>query len=901
MPPTTLVIDLGSTTVIAATAAAGSMQFVRSSPALVGVDGDAVIVGARAHDLSIGHPDAVASQLVRRLGDSAPVILGGRACSIDELLGALIDDCVTAAGVDPATTHLVLTRPAAWREHRLDLLAGLSRDRGFESVEITCGPVVAAATALGEGSGPVIVVDAGGSTIEVSVVSNADVDPVASQNLERLGGNDFDQAVFAHVDTTIDGMLGDLDRRDPHVRQSMLELRQECTRAKERLSTDTETTIPVSFPGLDTSVRITRSEFESLIRPQVEAIVALVDRVMVSAQLSAQQLAGRVMVGGSAHIPLLAELIAGHLGGALTIPPDPTTAVATVAAVAVSTPVPIDSEQTEGNTPMSDDDSTTSSTGTSDTAASSAAPSASTTRTPPPPPPAQKDKSGPSKGAKLAGAAAAAAAVATGAAIAFGDDIADALEGDDPQVTDGDPTVPAPGDGSDDGVADAAAPVGPAGISMDEFDTVAETGGAVAAGAASQARPAAPTQEQRQNDRPDRPDRPDVAPQPASSAAPSQAAPSQAAPSQVAPGQAAPSQVAPTEAAPAAANATSEDDGAVDARFEDARDTLLERLESFSPAGADPEDAAEFRQELQDAISRFEPRQGQSTDDALAELRDDFDRRVEDFTQDQKIDALISEVERDNAEEAAPVSTPGVLVDDFDDLIGADAVIDEPVGDEVGADEAVIDEPVVDEVVVDEPAPSEVVVDDAVLDDLVLEDATLVRAVADGDLIEEAFIEGEAVDGGAIGEPVVVTNLADLAQIDLAPADLADDGVRLDVDDLVATSSMRLPDGPRPTLLGDSPDVAIDDITGDAIYSEIVQAETLSTISPVEGIGVVAPIDDQFSAAVVDMPIFEVAELVDVAQFVVHEQPDDFAADNLEQLEELADTASLPNDDGLGG
>ena len=867
------------------------MQFVRSSPALVGVDGDAVIVGDRAHDLSIGHPDAVASQLVRRLGDSAPVILGGRACSIDELLGALIDDCVTAAGVDPATTHLVLTRPAAWREHRLDLLTGLSRDRGFESVEITCGPVVAAATALGEGSGPVIVVDAGGSTIEASVVTNANVDPVASQNLERLGGNDFDQAVFAHVNTTIDGMLGDLDRRDPHVRQSMLELRQECTRAKERLSTDTETTIPVSFPGLDTSVRITRSEFESLIRPQVEAIVGLVDRVMVSAQLSAEQLAGRVMVGGSAHIPLLAELIAGHLGGALTIPPDPTTAVATVAAVAVSTPVPIDSEQTEGNTPMSDDDSTTSSTGTSDTAASAAVPSASTTRTPPPPPPPQKDKSGASKGAKLAGAAAAAAAVATGAAIAFGDDIADALEGDDPQVTDGDPSVPAPGDGSDDGVADAAAPVGPAGISMDEFDTVAETGGAVAAGAASQARPAAPTQEQRQNDRPDRPDRPDVAPQPASSAAPSQVAPSQVAPIQAAPGQ-----VAPTEAAPAAASATSEDDGTVDARFEDARDTLLERLESFSPAGADPEDAAEFREELQDSISRFEPRPGQSTDDALAELRDDFDRRVEDFTQDQKIDALISEAERDNAEEAAPASTPGVLVDDFDDLIGADAVVDE-----VGAADAAVDEVGADDVVVDEPAPSEAEVDDAVLDDLVLEDATLVRAVADGDLIEGAFIEGEAVDGGAIGSPVVDTNLADLAQIDLAPADLADDGVRLDVDDLVATSSMRLPDGPRPTLLGDSPDVAIDDITGDAIYSEIVQAETLSTISPVEGINVVAPIDDQFSAAVVDMPIVEVAELVDVAQFVVHEQPDDFAADNLEQLEELADTASLPNDDGLGG
>ena len=45
-------------------------------------------------------------------------------------------------------------------------------------------------------------------------------------------------------------------------------------------------------------------------------------------------------------------------------------------------------------------------------------------------------------------------------------------------------------------------------------------------------------------------------------------------------------------------------------------------------------------QRLEGMSSGIRPEPGQSTDDAIAELRDEFDVRIDNFTQDAKLDAL---------------------------------------------------------------------------------------------------------------------------------------------------------------------------------------------------------------------------------------------------------------------
>ena len=51
-------------------------------------------------------------------------------------------------------------------------------------------------------------------------------------------------------------------------------MKEECVQAKAALSTDTEVTVPVLLPGIQTEVRLTRAELERAIRPALETSIA---------------------------------------------------------------------------------------------------------------------------------------------------------------------------------------------------------------------------------------------------------------------------------------------------------------------------------------------------------------------------------------------------------------------------------------------------------------------------------------------------------------------------------------------------------------------------------------------------------------------------------------------------
>ena len=79
------------------------------------------------------------------------------------------------------------------------------------------------------------------------------------EGIERLGGIDFDAAVFAHVQRSLGGALEELDEDDPTAMAAVGRLREECSAAKEALSSDTDTSIPVLLPNLQTQVRLDRA------------------------------------------------------------------------------------------------------------------------------------------------------------------------------------------------------------------------------------------------------------------------------------------------------------------------------------------------------------------------------------------------------------------------------------------------------------------------------------------------------------------------------------------------------------------------------------------------------------------------------------------------------------------
>ena len=101
--------------------------------------------------------------------------------------------------------------------------------------------------------------------------------------------------------------LADADDADPAGTAavgSLTRLRGECRAAKERLSAETATIIPVELPGSVSDVRVTRAELESLLdRPLAGFLDALGDTLERN-RIPVASLSAVATVGGGAAIPL---------------------------------------------------------------------------------------------------------------------------------------------------------------------------------------------------------------------------------------------------------------------------------------------------------------------------------------------------------------------------------------------------------------------------------------------------------------------------------------------------------------------------------------------------------------------------------------------------------------------
>ena len=177
--------------------------------------------------------------------------------------------------------------------------------------------------------------DLGGGTFDAAILRKTE-DGFSvlgePEGIERLGGIDFDEAVVAHVREACAEAIAELDFDDPSTTALLARLRQDCVEAKEALSLDTETSIPVVLPGLRTEVRLTRGDLESMIRvPLIETVAAL-RRAMASAHVEPEDLTSVLLVGGSSRIPMVAELVTAELGRPVAVDSDPKHVVALGAA-----------------------------------------------------------------------------------------------------------------------------------------------------------------------------------------------------------------------------------------------------------------------------------------------------------------------------------------------------------------------------------------------------------------------------------------------------------------------------------------------------------------------------------------------------------------------------------------
>jgi molecular chaperone DnaK (HSP70) len=345
-------VDLGTTFVAAAVSKASQVEMVtlgdRSvvTPSVVYLREDGTVVtGEAAARRAAAGPERVAREFKRRIGDPTPIRLGGTAYPATQLLSLLLRDVlakVTETEGGPPE-RVVLTHPANWGEFRRDLFAEVPRSLELTNTHTITEPEAAAAYYAASrrlGAGEIVAVyDLGGGTFDATVVRKL-ADGVETlgipEGVERLGGIDFDQALFEFVDFASDGALSGLNAQDPQVALALARVRQDCVLAKEALSADTETLLPVFVPGKHFEVPITREDFEKLVRAQIESTMTSLSRALRSAQVTADELNAVLLVGGSSRIPLVAQMVSAELNRPILVDTHPKYAVALGAATMAS-------------------------------------------------------------------------------------------------------------------------------------------------------------------------------------------------------------------------------------------------------------------------------------------------------------------------------------------------------------------------------------------------------------------------------------------------------------------------------------------------------------------------------------------------------------------------------------
>jgi YVTN family beta-propeller protein len=342
-------VDLGTTFAAAAISRDDLVEMVTLGnrsvvmPTVVAVREDGtVLTGEAATRRAASHPDRAATGFKRRLGDPTPLLLGGERFTAVELLSIVLRDVLARVSATEGTPpdRVVLTHPANWGPFRRGLFEEVPALAGLSDIVTVTEPEAAAAhyassRELADGQ-VVAVYDLGGGTFDVTVLRKrpGGIDILGvPEGIERLGGIDFDEAILSHVDNSSNGALRELDTRDPRVMVALARLRQDCVLAKESLSTDTETTVPVFLPGRHFEVPISRAEFEDLVRAQLESTVGALARTLRSAQVGPDELSAVLLVGGSSRIPLVAAMVSEELGRPTVVDTHPKYAVALGAAI----------------------------------------------------------------------------------------------------------------------------------------------------------------------------------------------------------------------------------------------------------------------------------------------------------------------------------------------------------------------------------------------------------------------------------------------------------------------------------------------------------------------------------------------------------------------------------------
>ncbi|KAB2338611.1 molecular chaperone DnaK [Cytobacillus depressus] len=322
-------IDLGTTNSCVSVLEGGEAKVIpnpegnRTTPSVVAFKNGERQVGEVAKRQAITNPNTIMS-VKRHMGTDFKVEAEDKKYTPQEISAIILQHLKSYAEeyLGETVTKAVITVPAYFNDAERQATKDAGTIAGLEVERIINEPT-AAALAYGmdktDEDQTILVFDLGGGTFDVSILELGDgvFDVKATAGDNRLGGDDFDQAIIDYLVQEFKKENGIDLSKDKMATQR---LKDAAEKAKKDLSgvTSTQISLPFITAGeagpLHLEINLTRAKFDELTADLVERTMGPTRQALKDAGLSPAEIDKVILVGGSTRIPAVQEAIKKETG-----------------------------------------------------------------------------------------------------------------------------------------------------------------------------------------------------------------------------------------------------------------------------------------------------------------------------------------------------------------------------------------------------------------------------------------------------------------------------------------------------------------------------------------------------------------------------------------------------------
>jgi molecular chaperone DnaK len=346
-------------------------------PSVVSYKKDKITVGNKAKEFLEKDPKSVIGVFKRKMGTSETFKIKSinESKTPIELSAQVLKELKTFVNTGDNLDAVVITIPASFDTIQSNATKEAGIQAGFKQVVLLQEPIAASLAYANMKKeremkeGQWLVYDLGGGTFDVALIKikDGEMKVLDHEGDNFLGGADFDNMVVEELiipkiceKYNFSNLEDDMKSASGKFNAKYYVLLRRAEEAKIVLSSKTSAEIVVDgFEDeegneVDMEIIITRSEFNELIRPNIDGTIEMIKKILTRNSLKPIDLQFTLMVGGSTYIPYVRSRVEEVLQIPANCEIDPTTAVAIGAAYYAATkPKEIEKTGTKTKTTIS--------------------------------------------------------------------------------------------------------------------------------------------------------------------------------------------------------------------------------------------------------------------------------------------------------------------------------------------------------------------------------------------------------------------------------------------------------------------------------------------------------------------------------------------------------------------